>query len=45
MGPLFLVLGAASPGKNNGTEPFPIMFNKVGEHIWRDLEPFVHAEP
>ena len=43
--PLFLVFGAGSPGKDNGTEPIYIMFNKVGEHIWRDLGPFHHAEP
>ena len=42
---LFLILSAASPGKDNGTEPISIMFNKVGEHIWRDLGPFLHAEP
>ena len=43
--PLFLVLGAVSLGKDNGTEPISMMFNKVGEHIWRDLRPFLHAEP
>ena len=40
----FLVLGAASPGKDNGIEPIFITFNKVGEHIWRNIGPFLHAE-
>ena len=42
---MFLVLSEASPGKDNSTEPISIMFNNVGEHIWRDLGPFFHAEP
>ena len=42
---LLLVLGAASPCKDNGTEPISIMPNEFGEHIWRDLGPFLHAEP
>ena len=33
----FLVLCAASPGKDNGTEPISVMFNTVREHIWRNL--------
>ena len=45
LAPLFLVLGAATPGKNNGTEPISIMSNKVGEHICRDIGPFLCAEP
>ena len=32
--PWFLILGAASPGKDCRTKPISIMFN--GEHIWRD---------
>ena len=45
LAPLFLVSGTASPAKDNGTERIFIMFNKVGEHIWRDLGPSLHAEP
>ena len=29
LAPLFLVFGAASPGKDNGPEPVSIMLNKV----------------
>ena len=38
-----LVLGAASPGKDNSTEPISVMFSNVGKHVWRDLGPFLHA--
>ena len=40
-----IVHSAASPGKDNGTEPISIMFNKVGEHIWKNLGRFLHSEP
>ena len=43
--PIFSTCDAAFPSKDNGTEPISIMFNKVGEHIWWDFGPFLHAEP
>ena len=44
LAPLFSVLCAPSPCKDNGTESFSIMFNEIGEHIGRDLRPFLHTE-
>ena len=41
---MFVVYGAAFPGKDNSTEPIPILL-EVREHIWRDLGPFLHEEP
>ena len=32
-----LVLSATTYGKDNSMESFPVMFDKVKEHIWRDF--------
>ena len=36
-----LVLSATTSGKDNSMESFPVMFDKVKEHIWRDFGPFL----
>ena len=40
-----LVLISTITGKDNSMESFPIMFDKVKEHIWRDFGPFLYADP
>ena len=40
-----LVLSATTSGKDNSMESFPVMFDKVKEHIWRDFGPFLYADP
>ena len=41
--PLFNTL-ASSPCEDNDTEPFSKMFYEIGEHMRRDLRPFLHTE-
>ena len=39
-----LILCANTPGTDDGHEAFPIICDKVIEHIWRVFSPFLHAE-
>src|SRR4029434_7136268 len=43
LAPLNLMFCAASLCQDNSSESFPIMGDEVGEHMARDLRPFLHA--
>ena len=43
LAPLNLMFCAASLCQDNSSESSPIMRDEVGEHMARDLRPFLHA--
>ena len=43
LAPLNLMFCAASLWQDNSSESSPIMCDEVGEHMARDLRPFLHA--